>query len=146
VEENLAYNAFLVGKSLVGMRVADVHRVINADKKWERIVLVGRRDAAIVACMTAALEPRVTHLAVEEMPLTYRHYFDSVGRPINAASIVPSLLRDYGDIDAVLATIAPRKILSATGIGKTAAPQKSLEMSETRFSANPAVFSKWLDQ
>jgi hypothetical protein len=149
VEENLAYNAFLVGKTLVGMRVGDVRAAVQQARKggWQRIVLVGRRDAAIVACMTAALERSVTHLAIEEMPLSYRYYFDEIGRPINAASIVPSLLRDYGDIEDVLASIAPRKTLSAAGRGKlSAAPPRALEINESRFSNSPDLLAKWLDR
>ena len=95
VEENLAYNAFLVGKSLLGMRVTDVQaavRKLAVQTKRSRIVLCGRRDAALVACLTAAIEPSVTHVAMEQMPLTYRWYFDPSGRPINAASILPSML------------------------------------------------------
>src|SRR5262249_11100879 len=48
VEENLAYNAFLVGKSLLGMRVTDVQtavRKLAAQAPRSRIVLCGRRDA-----------------------------------------------------------------------------------------------------
>jgi dienelactone hydrolase len=138
-----------VGKTLVGMRVGDVRAAVQQARKggWQRIVLVGRRDAAIVACMTAALERSVTHLAIEEMPLSYRYYFDEIGRPINAASIVPSLLRDYGDIEDVLASIAPRKTLSAAGRGKlSAAPPRALEINESRFSNSPDLLAKWLDR
>src|SRR5207244_2578949 len=94
VEENLAYNAFLVGKSLLGMRVTDVQtavRKLAAQTRRSRIVLCGRRDAALVACLTASLESSVTHVAMEQMPLTYLWYFDPVGRPINVASILPSM-------------------------------------------------------
>ena len=52
VEENIAYNAFLVGKSLLGMRVTDVLvavRKIVDQGKGRRVVLCGRRDAALVA-------------------------------------------------------------------------------------------------
>lgn len=147
VEENLAYNAFLVGKSLLGMRVSDVQatvRKLAGRKKWSRIVLCGRRDAALVACFTAAIEPSITHVAVEQMSLTYRWYFDPVGRPINAASVLPSLLRDYGDIDQVLAAIAPRRMLSAAGLGTTNERLPNLEQAEGRFSAKPALLTDWL--
>lgn len=146
-EENIAYNAFLVGKSLLGMRVTDVQsavRKLAAETKRTKIVLCGRRDAALVACLTAAIEPSVTHLALEQMPLTYRWYFDPAGRAINAASILPNMLRDYGDIDQVLAAIAPRKTLSAAGIGKTSLRLPTLEQTPTPFTANPTVLTNWL--
>src|SRR5439155_20616168 len=101
VEANLAANAFLVGKSLAGMRVTDVRAALRraaGDTPWARVVLCGRRDAGLVACLAAAVEPRVTHVAAEDVPLTFRIFFDASGRPVNAASILPGLLRDFGDI------------------------------------------------
>jgi pimeloyl-ACP methyl ester carboxylesterase len=147
VEENLAYNAFLVGKSLLGMRVTDVQaavRKLAAQTKRSRIVLCGRRDAALVACLTAAVEPSVTHLAMEQMPLTFRWYFDPVGRPINAASIVPALLRDHGDLDVVLAAIAPRKMLAAAALGHTSERLPTLQLTEGLFSESGSVLTDWL--
>ena len=147
VEENLAYNAFLVGKSLLGMRVTDLQaavRKLAADTKATRIILCGRRDAALVACLTAAIEPGVTHVAVEQMPLTYRWYFDPIGRPINAASVLPSLLRDHGDIDQVLAAIVPRRMLSSAGLGKTAQRLPALQQVENLFTENPELLTDWL--
>src|SRR5262249_16863750 len=147
VEENLAYNAFLVGKSLLGMRVTDVQtavRKLAGQTKRPRILLCGRRDAALVACLTAAIEPGVTHVAMEQMPLTYRWYFDPTGRPINAASVLPSLLRDYGDIDQVLAAIAPRRMLSAAGLGETTQRLSTLQQAEGLFTENPALLTDWL--
>jgi dienelactone hydrolase len=147
VEENLAYNAFLVGKSLLGMRVADVQAAVRrlaAEMSATRIVLCGRRDAAVVACMTAALEPRITHVAVEQLPLTYRWYFDPRGRPINAASVLPGLLRDFGDVDHLLAAIAPRKMLSAAGLGTLVQPVPTLQQSDRLFTEDPGLLIDWL--
>jgi dienelactone hydrolase len=147
VEENLAYNAFLVGKSLLGIRVTDVQaavRKLAAETKRSRIVLCGRRDAALVACLSAAIEPSVTHVALEQMPLTYRWYFDPVGRPVNAASILPLLLRDFGDVDQVLATIAPRKMLSAAGLGSPPQTLPTLQLAEGLFTEDPLLLTDWL--
>jgi dienelactone hydrolase len=147
VEENLAYNAFLVGKSLLGMRVTDVQtavRKLAAQTKRSRILLCGRRDAALVACLTAAIEPSVTQVALEQMPLTYRWYFNPVGRPINAASILPSLLRDHGDVEQVLAAIAPRRMLSAAGLGATAHRVPTLQQAQGLFTENPVLLTNWL--
>ncbi len=148
VEENLAYNAFLVGKSLLGMRVTDVQaavRTLAAERKPARIVLCGRRDAALVACLAAAIEPAVSRVAVEQMPLSYRWFFDTAGRPINAASILPSLLSDYGDLDRVISAIAPRKMLSAAGLGQPAQRLPTLQRIDGLFTEHPALLTEWLD-
>jgi hypothetical protein len=81
---------------------------------------------------------------MEQMPLTYRWYFDPVGHPINAASILPSMLRDYGDVDQVLAAIAPRKMLSAAGLGKTAQPLPTLQQVDGLLTENPVLLTDWL--
>jgi dienelactone hydrolase len=149
VEENLAYNAFLVGKSLLGMRVSDVRaavRKLTEQSKGTRVVLCGRRDAALVACMTAAVESGVARVAVEEMPLTMRLYFDPIGRPVNAASILPAMLRDFGDIEDVVAAIAPRQVLVAAGQGKTSRPQVALALRDKPFTSNPELLLTWLGE
>jgi len=83
VEENIAYNAFLVGKSLLGMRVADVLaavRQLTAKVKPRRLVLCGRRDDALVACLVAAVEPAISGVAAEELLLSFLPLFDATGR------------------------------------------------------------------
>jgi hypothetical protein len=121
-------------------------RKLAARAKPSRVVLCGRRDAALVACLTAAVEPAVAAVAVEQMPLTYRRYFDPVGRPINAASVLPGMLRAYGDIDQVLAAIAPRRMLSAAGLGATGRRMRALHQVEGLFTEDPAVLTNWLDK
>ena len=96
-EENIAYNAFLVGKSLLGMRVADVLAAIGRigeTVKPRRIVVCGRRDAALVACLAAAVDPAIDRVACEDMLLSFRPLFAAEGFPINAASILPGLLAE----------------------------------------------------
>src|SRR5262249_55869850 len=108
VEENIAYNAFLLGKSLLGMRVTDVLVAIKtlAEKgQPRRIVLCGRRDAALVACLAAAVEPTIDQVACEELVLSFRQLFSERGFPINAASILPGLLQHFGDVADVLAQL-----------------------------------------
>jgi hypothetical protein len=147
VEENIAYNAFLAGKSLLGMRVADVLATITVfakSNKPKRIVLCGRRDAAVVALFAAAIEPAVTHLAIEEMPLSYLPLFEADAKPVNAASIVPKLLRDYGDLPDVLAAIAPRPVLGSACTGKLPRDMASVRLTEKKITAEPQVFVDWL--
>jgi hypothetical protein len=110
------------------------------------VVLCGRRDAALVASFTAAVEPMVHGIAVEEMLLGVMPLFSVEGYPFNAASILPGLLRDLGDIPDVVASIAPRKALVAAGVGEDAPYQAaaSITISEKRFTADPRVLTEWL--
>lgn len=144
VEENLAYNAFLVGQSLLGMRVADVLAAVK--KQTGRIILCGRRDAALVACFAAAVEPAVSRAAVEEMQASYLSLFGEAGVAVNAASILPGLLRDFGDLPQVLEEIAPRPLLLAAALDAPERLPASVRRTKDRFSADPRLVLDWLDK
>jgi dienelactone hydrolase len=147
VEENIAYNAFLVGKNLLGMRVADILKAVakvRAETGVKHIVLCGRKDASLVACLATAVEPAIDSVAVEEMPLSYWPLFEAEGRPINAASIMPRMLRDFGDISSILSAIAPRRVLAAAPTADPDQPVANLVKTEKRFTADPATLIKWL--
>jgi hypothetical protein len=149
VEENVAYNAFLVGKSLVGMRVADVLaavRELTAKGKPRHVVLCGRRDAAWVACLAAAVEPSVSGVAAEELLLSFLPLFAAEGRPVNAASILPNLLRDFGDVADVLAQIAPRPVLLAAGAGGKAPAARTVRSTDGRFTKDPRLLTDWFGE
>jgi dienelactone hydrolase/pimeloyl-ACP methyl ester carboxylesterase len=146
VEENIAYNAFLVGKSLLGMRVSDVLKAlpqIMTKTKPQKVVLCGRNDAALVACMAAAIEPAIDQVATEELLLSFRPLFAPGGYPINAASLLPGLLERFGDVADVLAQIAPRRVLIAAGIGDSPGIP-SVQSAPGRFSREPRLLMDWL--
>jgi len=147
VEENVAYNAFLIGKSLIGMRVADVLAVVESRMKKtpsEQVILCGRRDAALVACMAAAVEPRVAAVATQEMLLSFLPLFAAEGRAFNAASILAGLLEHYGDIVEVLAQIAPRRLLLSAGIDELPRSLPSATIIKDRFTTDPHRLAAWL--
>jgi dienelactone hydrolase len=147
VEENIAYNAFLCGTSLLGLRVADVLEgvaTIRNETKAARVIVCGRRDAALVALFAAAIEPAISGLAVEETPLSYWPLFEAGGTAVNAASILPRLLQLYGDLATVLAAIAPRRVLAAAATSKPAQPVANLDESDERFTAEPKILLDWL--
>ncbi len=149
VEENIAYNAFLVGQSLLGLRVADVAdavRKIGAQKKGRPLILCGRRDAALTACLTAAVELTVAQVAVEELLLSYLTLFDEKGYPVNAASILPGMLKRYGNIADVLAEIAPRRVLVAAGVGKSPQRLASVRIDAKPFTADARLLTTWLEE
>jgi hypothetical protein len=157
VEENLAYSAFLIGKTLLGMRVADVLAAVrktSSEMKPRRIVLCGRRDAALTALFAAAVEPQVAAVATEEMQSCFASLFSPHGRPINGASILPGLLRDFGDIADVVSHIGPRPVLIAAPLNRPQkdpspgerprADQPHLRFEASRFSAEPKLLIEWL--
>ena len=147
MEENIAYNAFLVGKSLLGMRVAMCCRREEDRETTARpcsVVLCARRDAALVACFTASVEPAIDQVALEEMILSFRPLFGPTGSSINAASILPGLFQRYGDIAQVLAEIAPRRVLIAAGLGEPLRDNPSVRAVNGRFSEDPRILTDWI--
>jgi len=150
VEENLAYNAFLVGRSLLGMRVADVLaavKKIRSDLNPGRIIVCGRKDAALTACLAALAEPAIDGVALEELLVGCRAMFTEKAQAINAASVLPGLLKSFSDVADILALLAPRKVLIAAGIAGeavTAAPH--LHVIERKFSLEPHLLAEWLKQ
>jgi hypothetical protein len=119
-------------------------RKMRDQKKARRVVLCARREAALVACFAASVEPTIELVATEEMLLSFRPLFGAEGFPINAASILPGLLRRYGDIAQVLAEIAPRRILIAAGIGDALRDNPSVQAVPGRFSRDPRVLTDWI--
>ena len=147
VEENIAYNAFLVGRTIVGMRVADLLAAIQqmaAITKPASLTLCGRRDAASVACFAAAVDARVDRVAVQDMMLGYRPLLESTGHAINATHIVPGILRDFGDMSDVLRQIVPRKVLVAAPTLPGRDCPAGVAVVPERFTENPRVLTHWL--
>jgi hypothetical protein len=149
VEANIAYNAFLVGQSLLSLRVADVLAAVQSlkrERKPSRIILCGRHDAAIVACLAAAVDKSIERVSAEELLLSYMSLFAPQGLPVNAANVVPRLLRDFGDIPDVLEQISPRKMFIAAAFGATTRQlPSSAQRSDSAFSKDPRVLTQWLE-
>lgn len=147
VEENIAYNAFLVGKSLLGMRATDVLEVVRtlkAKNSDRRVVLVGRQDAALVACFAAAVEKSINAVATDGLWLSFLPLFRAEGIPINAASILPGLLRDFGDMPDVLKEIAPRRVLAMRPKERPENLPAGVRLVSDPLVENPALLLEWL--
>jgi hypothetical protein len=147
VEENIAYNAFLVGKSLLGMRVTDVltevRKLVKAEQP-RRLVLCGRRDAALIVVLAAAIEPAITHVATEAMLASFRLLFAAHGVPIIAASILPGILERFGDVHDVLTLVAPRRILIAGDSSERYREAPSITSTRGLFSRDARLLWDWL--
>ena len=97
-----------------------------------------------MAFLAAAVEPRIDRVAVEERCSASCPCSSPEGRAINAASILPGLLRDFGDVPDVLAEVAPRKVLAAAPRGALGRHLPSVRVVERPFTADPAPLLDWL--
>src|SRR5205807_6095474 len=102
------------------------------------------RDSGFVPFLAAALEPRIERVAVEDAMLSFLPLFDADGQDINAASMLPGMLRDFGDISDVLAKLSPRKVLAAAPRGILDRSLPSVQVIEARFTVEPKRLLDWL--
>jgi hypothetical protein len=119
-------------------------------QKPGRVVLCGRRDAALVCLFAAAVESRIDLVAVEELLTSFSSLFQPPGRPINAASILPGLLHGFGDIEDLIVQIGVDRVLSCAPQplppANDSAPKRRYATRPERFSAEPGVLLRWLDR
>jgi hypothetical protein len=64
--------------------------------------------------------------------------------PINAASILPGILERFGDVDDILAQVAPRKSLIAAGIGDLYRELPSVTATGKPFTNDARLLVDWL--
>jgi cephalosporin-C deacetylase-like acetyl esterase len=109
-----AETAILLGKTLVGMRAADIARGIEllsarSDVDASNISCVGKGVAAVAMLHAAAFDPRIKKLVLEDMLVSYdaivRH---RIHRQM-FEQIVPSALKFY-DLPDLVESMAPRPV------------------------------------
>ncbi len=106
--------AFLVGKTVVGMRTEDVLAAVEWLSKQPqvdaaRISAYGEGASGVVLLHAAVLEPHIRRITIEH---TLSTYASVVNVPVHrhvAESVIPGVLLDY-DLDDLMIAVAPRKI------------------------------------
>jgi len=106
--------AAALGRSLVGLRAEDVLHATailaaRPDVDPEGIAAFGFGAAAVPLLHAAVLEPRISRLALQEAPVSYRAFLD---HPIHRGLpeiLVPGVLRHY-DLDDLVEAVAPRPV------------------------------------
>jgi cephalosporin-C deacetylase-like acetyl esterase len=131
----LTLRADLVGRTLLGMRVDDVIRAVDflatrSDVDPAHISAVGSGHLGLVLLQAAALDSRISHLAVDHVLRSYRSLLDAP-MPIGAPEdIVPGVLIRY-DIPDLLRVLGPRlessdSLDGSDDLSQTSAPLQTL--------------------
>ena len=109
-----AETAILLGKTLVGMRAADIARGVDllterADVDASNISGFGRRSAAVAMLHAAALDPRIKKLVLEEMLISYDAMVTHRIHVQMFEQVVPSALKFY-DLPDLANSFTPRPV------------------------------------
>jgi cephalosporin-C deacetylase-like acetyl esterase len=105
----LTYASYLLGTWPITQRVGDTIRAIDAFGA-PRLCLVGRGGGGLVALHAAALDPRVTTVAVYDLPVSYRAIVDADWYRLPPSAFLPGVLLHY-DLPDLIGALAPRPVL-----------------------------------
>jgi cephalosporin-C deacetylase-like acetyl esterase len=107
--------AIVVGKTIVGMRVDDVIRVMNwictrNDVDQRKISLYGKGGLGMAALHAAAIDRRAATVILENSPMSYRAALDAGLHKNLSEILIPGVLTRY-DTPQLMQAIFPRPIL-----------------------------------
>jgi hypothetical protein len=107
----ISLRAFLVGQTIMGMRIDDTIRTIDylSTQNVESITLYGNGAMGTVALHAAALDSRISHVVAENSLASYRMVLDQPLHRDISEIMIPGVLRKY-DMSDVIQSIAPRSV------------------------------------
>lgn len=113
-----AVNAMLLGKTLLGLRVADIIRLIDyirarAEPQMETLGCVGLSGGGTVTLFTAALDERITCAVVSGYLNTFRDSIMAIDHCL--CNFVPGIL-EFAEMPDIAGLIAPRPLLVEAGL------------------------------
>ncbi|MBL8206911.1 MAG: acetylxylan esterase [Blastocatellia bacterium] len=151
-----AMTALHIGRPLMGMRMTDVLRGVDLlaarlDVERAKIYGFGKDAGAIPLLHAAAMDDRISKIALEGMLASYQTIIQQrIHRQI-FEQVIPGVLRSY-DLPDVVTAIAPRQVWIVNGVNalgqqmrlaevkKQYATAASLHVVERRAADKPEVF------
>ncbi len=115
-EEDYAWASLILGRPLIGQRVADILAMVRALPNTQPgIVIAASGQLTVPALFAAALEPRIERLYLASGLAAYRSIldFDDYHHPL--ANFIPGILANT-DLPEIAATIAPRRVILAGAV------------------------------
>jgi cephalosporin-C deacetylase-like acetyl esterase len=110
----LSLRAFLVGKTIIGLRIDDVIRAVDwlserSEVEKSSITVYGNGPHGMVALHAAVLDQRITAVVVEGTLASYRMIVDQPVHYNVSEIVIPGVLRRYDTAD-LLKAIYPRSV------------------------------------
>jgi hypothetical protein len=115
MDADLTYASFLLGRPMLGLRVADALAVLHAlrarpDVARNQVVVAGRGWAALVAAFAGALDPETAGVAAEGAPASYAEVVRTDNYALPVSQMLPGVLQEF-DLEDVYAALAPKPLL-----------------------------------
>jgi hypothetical protein len=112
--QDAAWLALMVGRTLVGLQMADIARGLDVLRERGllydgRALAFGKGIAAVALLHSAAIDPRIAGVAIEESLVSFRSIAET---PIHRGvfqAVIPNVLGKY-DLQELVAAIAPRPV------------------------------------
>jgi len=110
----ISLRAFLVGKTILGLRVDDVIRAVDSlvsrpDVDRNAISAYGNRASGMALLHAAVLDTRLSRVTIENILASYRMIVDQPVHRNVSEIVVPGILRHY-DIGDLLTATHPRQV------------------------------------
>ena len=104
----LSLRAFLVGKTIIGLRLDDAINAMNwlagrKDMKGHEITIYGNGPSGMVALHAAALDARIARVVIENTLADYRSIIDQPLHRNVSEVVIPGVLRKYDTGDLMMA-------------------------------------------
>jgi dienelactone hydrolase len=136
-------NALLLGKTLLGLRIYDVMRLIDyiralPDGLASSLGCVGLSGGGMVTLFTAALDSRITCAVVSGYFNTFRNSIMAVRHCL--CNFVPGIVRTAEMVD-IAGLVAPRPLLIETGAQDPIFPSTATQQAYEELQKIYAIFS-----
>jgi cephalosporin-C deacetylase-like acetyl esterase len=111
----LSLRAFLVGRTIVGIRAGDIILAMDwlcarPDVDPSAITVYGNGPAGMAVLDAAALDPRIGRVVVENTLVSYRSIVDVPLHRNMSEVVIPGVLRRY-DVGDLLLAVSPRPVV-----------------------------------
>ncbi len=118
--------AFLVGKTIIGLRIDDIIRSVNwissrKDVDRSAITAYGQGPLGMPLLHAAVLDPRIGRIVIENSLVSYRMIVDQPFHRNVSEVVIPGVLRHY-DTGDLIQSLSPRPVVLINPVDAIGAP------------------------
>ncbi|HYM10286.1 MAG TPA: prolyl oligopeptidase family serine peptidase, partial [Bryobacterales bacterium] len=135
VEDDYAWGSLILGKPLLGQRVADVLAVASALRHHpaltgRHIVIAAQEKMTVPALFAAALDPGIESLYLSGGLVSFRSIVETEQYRYPFANFLPHVL-EHTDLPEIAASLAPRRVVLAGAVDAAGDTVSAAEVQRT---------------